>query len=118
LAFAGAFNPLLIIRNNEEILIKGDRIAIGSMDHRTPSFVNHEIDLQKGDRFYIYSDGYADQFGGENGKKMKTAVMRHYILSMRGTSMEDQRKGLDKFLKDWQGSLDQVDDICVIGVSV
>lgn len=118
LAFAGAFNPLLIIRNNEEILIKGDRIAIGSMDHRTPSFVNHEIELQKGDRFYIYSDGYADQFGGEHGKKMKTAVMRQYIASLSGTSMKDQRKSLEKFLRDWQGNLDQVDDICVIGVSV
>lgn len=118
LAFAGAFNPLLIVRNNEEILIKGDRIAIGSMDVETPSFVNHEMVLEKGDRFYIYSDGYADQFGGADGKKMKTAVMRQFICSMSGMSMSDQRKGLEKFLSDWQNKLEQVDDICIIGVSV
>jgi len=116
--FAGAFNPLLIIRKGEELLIKGDRIAIGSMDTVEKPFQNHEVALQKGDCIYIYSDGYADQFGGDLGKKMKTTIMRKKILEVSSLSMPQQQAELEKFLVGWQGSLEQVDDICVIGVRV
>ena len=116
--FAGAFNPLLIIRKGEELLIKGDRIAIGSMDTVEKPFQNHEVALQKGDCIYIYSDGYADQFGGDLGKKMKTTIMRKKILEVSSLSMPQQQAELEKFLVGWQGSLEQVDDICVIGVRI
>jgi len=118
LEFASAFNPLLIIRNGKELLIKGDRIAIGSMDTNERPFQNHEIELQKGDCIYIYSDGYADQFGGELGKKMKTTVMRKKILDISALSMPQQQAELEKYLIEWQGLLEQVDDVCVIGVRV
>jgi ligand-binding sensor domain-containing protein/serine phosphatase RsbU (regulator of sigma subunit) len=118
LEFAGAFNPLLIIRNGEEILTKGDRISIGSMDTEQRSFQNHEVDLQKGDCIYIYSDGYADQFGGERGKKMKTTIMRKKVLELSSLPIKQQKIELEKHLQEWQGLLDQVDDICVIGVRV
>jgi ligand-binding sensor domain-containing protein/serine phosphatase RsbU (regulator of sigma subunit) len=118
LEFAGAFNPLLIIRNGEEILTKGDRISIGSMDTEQRSFQNHEVDLQKGDCIYIYSDGYADQFGGERGKKMKTTIMRKKVLELSSLPIKQQKIELEKYLQEWQGLLDQVDDICVIGLRV
>ncbi len=118
LEFAGAFNPLLIVRNGEEILIKGDRIAIGSMDTAELSFQNHRIQLQKGDCIYIYSDGYADQFGGESGKKMKTTEMRKKLVEVSQLPMTQQRIELARHLAEWQGQLAQVDDICVIGVRV
>jgi serine phosphatase RsbU (regulator of sigma subunit) len=118
LEFASAFNPLLIIRNGEELLVKGDRIAIGSMDTNVRPFQNHEIELQKGDCIYIYSDGYADQFGGELGKKMKTTVMRKLVLELSSLPMEQQKIELEKHLIAWQGEHEQVDDICVIGVRV
>ncbi|MCF8276902.1 MAG: SpoIIE family protein phosphatase [Flavobacteriales bacterium] len=118
LEFASAFNPLLIIRNGTEILIKGDRIAIGSMDTEERPFQNHLVQLEKGDCIYIYSDGYADQFGGELGKKLKTTVMRKKILEISSLPMELQKTELEKYLIEWQGSYDQVDDICVIGVRI
>lgn len=118
LEFAGAFNPLLIIRKGEEILIKGDRIAIGSTDTDHRQFQNHEVDLEEGDCIYIYSDGYADQFGGADGKKMKTMVMRKKILELHSLPIDQQKIELENYLDQWQGSLEQVDDICVIGVRI
>lgn len=118
LEFASAFNPLLIVRNGEEILTKGDRIAIGSLDTDEQPFQNHHIKLQKGDCIYIYSDGYADQFGGEHGKKMKTTVMRQKLVEFSSLPMAEQQVALEKHLTEWQGSHPQVDDICVIGVRV
>lgn len=118
LEFASAFNPLLIVRNGEEILTKGDRIAIGSLDTDEQPFQNHHIKLQKGDCIYIYSDGYADQFGGKHGKKMKTTVMRQKLVEFSALPMAEQKVTLEKYLSEWQGSHPQVDDICVIGVRV
>ena len=118
LQFAGAYNPLLIIRNGEQILYKGDRISIGSVDTRGQTFANHEVKIQKGDCIYIYSDGYADQFGGSDGKKLKAANMRQKILEISHLPMDEQRNKLEKYLLDWQGDLAQVDDICIIGVRV
>lgn len=118
LEFAGAFNPLLLIRNGEPQLIKGDRIAIGSLHADQKPFQNHVIDLQKGDCLYIYSDGYADQFGGALGKKMKTKVMRKKLLDVHTLPMQEQKTALEDYLAQWQGHHFQVDDICVIGVRV
>ena len=116
--FAGALNPILIIRNGEQLLTKGDRIAIGNLDTDNKSFTNHIIDLEPGDCVYSYSDGYADQFGGPAGKKMKTAVMRQHLVAVSKLPMAEQRRALEQRLSDWQGALDQVDDICIIGVRV
>jgi len=116
--FSGAVNPLFIVRNGEPILIKGDRSGIGSEESEKGLYTNHQIALEKGDRIYIYSDGYADQFGGDKGKKMKTTNMRNKLLETAHLSMNDQRTQLLIYLQEWQGSLAQVDDICVIGVQV
>jgi ligand-binding sensor domain-containing protein/serine phosphatase RsbU (regulator of sigma subunit) len=116
--FAGAYNPLLLIRNGEQMLYKGDRISIGSVDTKGQTFANHEVKIQKGDCLYIYSDGFADQFGGADGKKMKAAKMRQKILEISSLPMNEQKKELERYLAEWMGNLPQVDDICVIGVRV
>ena len=118
LEFAGAFNPVLIVRNGQQLLTKGDRIAIGNLSAKNQPFTNHKIDLVPGDCIYIYSDGFADQFGGRFGKKMKTSVMRQLLVSISHMSMSEQKEALNGHLADWQGDLDQVDDVCVIGVKV
>jgi serine phosphatase RsbU (regulator of sigma subunit) len=117
LYWAGANNPLWLVRNQEMIEYKPDRQPIGKFDNPT-NFKTHKIKLEKGDKFYIFSDGLADQFGGQKGKKLKTAKMRELIMAQQSNSMQMQYDIMDKFFEMWKGSLEQVDDICVIGVSI
>lgn len=117
LFWAGANNPLWLVRNQEMIEYKPDRQPIGKFDNPT-NFKTHKIQLQKGDKFYIFSDGLADQFGGQKGKKLKTGKMRELIMAQQSNSMQMQYDIMDKFFEMWKGNLEQVDDICVIGVSV
>jgi serine phosphatase RsbU (regulator of sigma subunit) len=74
--------------------------------------------LKPNDTFYIFSDGYVDQFGGEKGKKLKAKAFREILVSIQEMSMEDQKTFLDQKIEEWRGGLEQVDDICVIGVRV
>jgi serine phosphatase RsbU (regulator of sigma subunit) len=117
LYWAGANNPLWLVRNQEMIEYKPDRQPIGKFDNPT-NFKTHKIKLEKGDKFYIFSDGLADQFGGQKGKKLKTGKMRELIMAQQSNSMQMQFDIMDKFFEMWKGNLEQVDDICVIGVSV
>lgn len=117
LLWSGANNPLWLIRNNELIEYKPNKQPIGKYANPKP-FTSHQIDLQKGDTFYIFTDGYEDQFGGEKGKKFKTAAMKQLFLSMQKLDMNKQRVEIDRIFEDWKGNLEQVDDVCVIGVRV
>ncbi|NJK86821.1 MAG: SpoIIE family protein phosphatase [Bacteroidales bacterium] len=118
LEFSGAFNPLYIIRDNTVTEIKGDRYSIGLDHFENPDnvFTNHTIQLEKDDVFYIFSDGFADQFGGPEGKKYKYRRFRHLLLALHHLPMEKQKEYLKKSILDWKGNLDQVDDILVIGI--
>lgn len=117
--FAGANNPLWIIRNGSEDVeeIKANKEPIGKVDDPTP-FTTHRVELGKGDTFYIFSDGYADQFGGERGKKFKTRPFKHLLVSIQGKEMDAQRQLIDSAFETWKGDLEQVDDVCVIGVRI
>jgi tetratricopeptide (TPR) repeat protein len=117
LQYAGAHNPLWIIRNGGIIEMKADKQPIGKFDNQQP-YTAHSIDLQKGDTIYIFSDGYVDQFGGEKGKKFKTSAFRELLLSIQDKSMEDQKLIIDKTFETWKGNLDQIDDVCLIGVRI
>jgi tetratricopeptide (TPR) repeat protein len=117
LLWAGANNPLWILRNNEMLEYKPDKQPIGKGYDNKP-FTTHEISLQEGDIIYLFTDGYADQFGGEKGKKMTKARFREFVLSIAHQSMEVQREALLKFHDEYRGQEEQVDDICVIGVRV
>jgi len=119
LQFAGANNPLCLIRNNEIIQVKPDKFAIGgNFGNELPKFKNNEIDLQKGDVIYTFSDGYADQFGGHDGRKFMAKRFRELLLSIHKDPIEDQAKLLENILDEWRGREEQVDDILVIGVKI
>ncbi|NUM50323.1 MAG: SpoIIE family protein phosphatase [Flavobacteriales bacterium] len=117
LSWSGANNPLWIIRNNEILEYKADKQPIGKYAESKP-FTTHQIQLGKGDSIYIFTDGYQDQFGGEKGKKFKAAKLRELLLSIQHEPMEKQRELIDQAFEAWKGSLEQVDDVCVIGVRV
>jgi serine phosphatase RsbU (regulator of sigma subunit)/Tfp pilus assembly protein PilF len=117
LQYAGAHNPLWIIRNGEIIEAKANKQPIGQFDNPEP-YTTHSFELQKGDSIYIFSDGYVDQFGGEKGKKFKAKAFRGLLLSIQDKSMEEQKIIIDEAFETWRGSLEQIDDVCVIGVRI
>lgn len=119
LQYAGANNPLWIVRNgnNEIEEIKADKQPIGKYAAASP-FTTHEVKLHKGDTIYIFSDGYADQFGGDKGKKYKSGQMKKLLLSLQDKNMATQRQMLDAAFEQWRGDIEQVDDVCIIGVRV
>ena len=97
--------------------IKADKYPIGGLqtEHRK-EFTSHTIELNEGDTFYIFSDGYADQFGGPSGKKFMTKQMKELLASISHLPMHEQCTKLDRAVEEWKGSIQQVDDILVIGV--
>lgn len=112
--FAGAFFPLYMIRNGSLNEIKGDKIIIG-MNSEGLEYTDHEIDILEDDVFYLFSDGYIDQFGGEERKKFMYRRFRHLLLTIHRFPVEDQKSILDENLRSWMGDTGQVDDIMVIG---
>ena len=117
LKYAGANNPLWIIRNGEIVETKANKQPIGKFDNPTP-YITHTIQLEKGDSIYIFSDGYIDQFGGEKGKKLKASAFRELLLKVNDKTLSEQKLAIDQAFEDWRGDNEQVDDVCVIGVKV
>jgi serine phosphatase RsbU (regulator of sigma subunit) len=81
-------------------------------------FTTHQLKLEKDDTIYIFTDGYVDQFGGEKGKKFKAAQLKETILSIQQKPLHEQKEILKNSFAKWKGNLEQVDDVCVIGVRV
>jgi tetratricopeptide (TPR) repeat protein len=117
LQYAGAYNPLWIIRNGEIIETKANKQPIGQFDNPEP-YTTHSFNLEKGDAIYIFSDGYVDQFGGEKEKKFKAKAFKKLLLSLQDKSMEEQKIVIDETFETWKGNLEQIDDVCVIGVRI
>jgi serine phosphatase RsbU (regulator of sigma subunit) len=115
--FSGANNPLWIISNGELIETKGDKQPIGIYSNSV-YFTKSMIQPQKGDCIYIFTDGYADQFGGESGKKFKYKNLKETLLSINKKPMEEQKQILDSMIEDWKGGFEQIDDILLIGIRV
>jgi ligand-binding sensor domain-containing protein/serine phosphatase RsbU (regulator of sigma subunit) len=118
LSFSGAYNPLFIIRDNELIQLKADRMPIGYYLKMDTPFTIENFDLQKGDCLYNSSDGYPDQFGGPEGKKFMTKRFKKLLLDIHKKPMAEQRDILDKTIDEWRQDIEQIDDIIVIGVRV
>ena len=116
--FAGAKRPLWIIRNNEMIIYAADKFSIGSQYYENESFTNHIINIQTGDAIFIFSDGFPDQFGGENGKKLLTNNFKELLLSIQSKNINEQGKLLRDHFQSWKGSNEQVDDVMVIGIKI
>lgn len=119
LRFAGANRPLWMIRKNELLVYSPNKFPVGGLQiTHEENFLTHEIMLEKDDAYYIFSDGYADQFGGENGKKLMTKKFKELLLSVQHLNMSEQKLFLSDYLEKWQGLNEQVDDVLVMGVRV
>ena len=118
LMWAGANNSLLLIAPDGKLTeIKPDKQPIGKTDVREP-FKNHSIQLERGTCIYLYTDGFADQFGGPNGKKFQRAQLKELLVQSYKYPMQEQyHRLLDAFIA-WKGDEDQVDDVCMIGIRV
>ncbi|MCB0478014.1 MAG: tetratricopeptide repeat protein [Crocinitomicaceae bacterium] len=119
LKYSGAHNPLWIIRKGSDDIeeIKANKQPIGKYAEPEP-FTTHEIELNSGDLIYVFSDGYADQFGGDKGKKMKSSNFKKYLLEIKDHDIAEQKRLLDQQFEKWRGEFEQLDDVCVIGVKV
>ncbi len=118
LEFAGANNPLIMVRDNEIIQTKGDSMPIGIHVKADQPFQNHEIELKKGDRLYTFSDGYQDQFGGPKGKKFMIKRMKNMFVEIHQKPMEEQKEILNTTIEDWMKNTAQIDDIILIGIKI
>lgn len=114
LTYSGAYNSLYLLRNGEIIEYKADKMPVG-VYIRNDDFALTEINYNPGDTIYLYSDGYADQFGGAKGKKLKSNVFKDYLIQASLMPIEEQSSFLNQKFIEWKGDLDQIDDILVAG---
>jgi len=116
LQFAGAFNPMYIIKNKTQLIeVPADKMPIGVSAEEEITFKNHEVVLSEGDLIYLFTDGYADQFGGKHGKKFKFRPFRNLLLNICKQEMETQKEELLLKHLEWRGNQIQLDDISVFG---
>jgi serine phosphatase RsbU (regulator of sigma subunit) len=113
--WAGANNPLWYIKNGDMLSLAADKQPIGKTDNAKP-FRTHELELAKGDVLYLFTDGYADQFGGPKGKKFKYKPLQDHLGKISLMEPEKQKEDLARTFNEWKGNLEQVDDVCVIGI--
>ena len=114
--FSGAKNPLYLIRDQELIQFRGDRMAIGqAKEEKGHVFTSQKFTIRKGDVIYLFTDGYADQFGGEEGKKFKFRRFRRLLLDISSKPFDEQKEILETTINKWRGEKEQIDDILIIG---
>jgi serine phosphatase RsbU (regulator of sigma subunit) len=113
--YAGANNPLYLVRNGELTHYRADRMP-AAIHYKMEPFTLHKIDLQKGDAFYIFSDGFADQFGGPQQKKFMSMQLRETLVALAGMPMLKQGERLNEIFEQWRGDSPQIDDVTLIGV--
>jgi serine phosphatase RsbU (regulator of sigma subunit) len=118
LQFACAMNPLWVIRKNQVIEYRPDKFPVGEYvgDERPFSLLQHTCEA--GDMIYIFSDGYADQFGGPDGKKLKYKQLRDILCEVAEMPCNDQQQIIEERFRKWQGEHEQVDDVLVIGIRI
>ncbi|OQY00025.1 MAG: hypothetical protein B6I24_01025, partial [Bacteroidetes bacterium 4572_128] len=117
LQFAGANNPLYLFRNNEMIEYKADRQPIG-IYRKEKSFTNYEIQLEKEDKIYIFSDGFIDQFGGKKNKKFMKKNFKKLLSEIQNENMNKQKQIINNTFENWKGNYKQIDDVLVMGVKI
>jgi len=117
LQYAGAHNPLYLVRDGELHETKGDKLFIGD-DRFGSDFENHTIELKEGDCLYTFTDGYADQIGGPNDRKFYYQPFQELIVKNSGLPMEEQKTILDSVINRWMGEGAQIDDMLIVGLRV
>ena len=119
LQYSGAYNPIYIVSDGELTIVKADKFEIGvNPDGIADNYTNHTIQLKKGDCVYLFSDGYADQFGGPKGKKFMYKQLREMLIAINEKSMKEQYNILSAAFHQWKNKEEQVDDVLLIGVRV
>ena len=115
LQYSGANRPLLMLRNGELTEYKADKMTIGIAPLKESSFTNNFIDTLPGDSFYLFTDGFSDQFGELTNKKFKYKYFKKIIESMEGLPMTKQKERLQNVFVEWKGNVQQIDDVLVFG---
>jgi serine phosphatase RsbU (regulator of sigma subunit) len=115
LEFAGAFNPIYLIRNKNLFEFQGDKMPVGIGPEEEKPFTNHIVDLENGDMIYLFSDGFADQFGGQDGKKFKYRPFRELLIQISDMPASGQKNRLQETFNAWKSNLRQLDDVLVFG---
>jgi serine phosphatase RsbU (regulator of sigma subunit) len=118
LQFSGANNPLYIVHEREMTIYKGDRMPIGVHLNFNQPFTHQDIKLSPGDMIYMFTDGYADQFGGSRNKKFRYRQLQELLLAIHDIPLSEQKEELYRTMQDWKGSNAQVDDILIVGFQV
>ena len=116
LEYAGAFSPIYRIRNNSFEKLDADQMPIGPYMNDQNPFIRHEVEIKPGDVMYLFTDGFADQFGGGQNKKFTYKRFQELLMNIHSRKMAEQRKLLDESLSEWQGTREQIDDITVMGI--
>ena len=117
LRFAGAMRPLYLYRGGVCNVIRGDRYSIGGIT-KNKVFETKEMEVKSGDLLYLFSDGYADQFGGPNKRKMKITVLRELLDQVSQLDIHEQHQSVSDFFHSWKGETSQMDDVLLIGVEI
>jgi sigma-B regulation protein RsbU (phosphoserine phosphatase) len=118
MVFAGANRPMWYVHNDELVEIKTDKMPVGGLQLERKDFTEHIVELQKGDTIYLSSDGYADQFGGEHGKKLMTKNFKQLMLTCNNQTIELISEIIYNNFKTWKGSYEQIDDVLVMGIRI
>lgn len=117
LQFAGAYNGMYLTGNGGQKEVRGDRMPVAHYE-TMDQFTNHELPFEQGDMVYLYTDGYADQFGGNRNKKLNPGAFRKILRSIHGKPAREQEKAIDTKFRHWKGKNDQLDDVTVIGIRI
>ena len=115
---ASANNPLIIIRDNKIIEVLPDKMPVGIYEEIDTPFSNRETNLKKNDILYLFTDGYADQFGGKKNKKLLLKNFKEILLEIHKYEMDHQKMLLESKFKEWRGRCYQIDDILIIGLKI
>ena len=118
LTYSAANNPIWIIRDNKIIELIANKMPVGKHDNDSVSFTQHDIELQNGDLIYTLTDGFPDQFGGPKGKKFMYKKLKEFLINISQLPMKEQKEQLEIAFNNWKGDLEQVDDVCLIGIRV
>jgi serine phosphatase RsbU (regulator of sigma subunit) len=116
LEFSGANRPVYLVRGGAVQHLKPDRMPIGIYDHKVLPFTSQTVKIKKNDALYLFSDGFVDQLGGPLRKTFRSRRFRNLLIEIQKTPMEEQKQFLDNTLVAWQGDVEQIDDILVIGI--
>jgi serine phosphatase RsbU (regulator of sigma subunit) len=118
LSYAGAYNPIILIHNTELSVINPDNMPVGRHTEQDISFTKKEIEIIKGDRIFLFTDGFKDQFGGDKDKKYSFKAFKNLILETSAFPIEKQEQLIQNSFETWKKNTDQIDDVLVIGIQI